>query len=158
MRGGDRRRQRARDEEQGVASQVPSGEAVDRGSARNFALALGRGLIGRCPNCGKGALFRSCLRVNDRCPACGEDLSAERADDAPAFVTLLLTCFLCGAGVLLSDALLPNVRPLVAAVILGVVAAALSVLMLPRVKGAVVASQWSLRMHGFGGERPPASQ
>jgi len=43
-----------------------------------------RGFFGRCPNCGRGALFRGYLGVNPRCAACGEDLSAERADDAPA--------------------------------------------------------------------------
>src|SRR5438552_675639 len=67
-------------------------QTVDRPVNRNFAVAVGRGLLGRCPNCGKGAMFRAYLSVNPRCPACGEDLSVQRADDAPAFVTLLVVC------------------------------------------------------------------
>ena len=72
---------------------------------RNLAVAMGRGFIGRCPNCGKGAMFRAYLSVNRRCPACDEDLSGERADDAPAFLTLLVGCLVGCAGVLLSTSL-----------------------------------------------------
>ena len=78
-------------------------EAVDGPRKRSPAVAVGRGLIGRCPNCGRGAMFRAYLSVNPRCPACGEDLSGHRADDAPAFLTLLVACFVGGLGVLLSD-------------------------------------------------------
>jgi uncharacterized protein (DUF983 family) len=82
--------------------------AVDGPMDRNLAVAVGRGLMGRCPNCGKGAMFRGYLSVNPRCPVCGEDLSFQRADDAPAFVTLLVVCFVGGAGVLVSDVASPH--------------------------------------------------
>jgi hypothetical protein len=32
--------------------------AVDGPMDRNLAVAVGRGFLGRCPNCGKGAMFR----------------------------------------------------------------------------------------------------
>ena len=70
---------------------------------RDLTLALWRGFLGRCPKCGKGAMFRAYLRVNPRCPVCYEDLSPQRADDAPAYLTLLIVCHVVGAGVLLSD-------------------------------------------------------
>jgi len=51
---------------------------------RDLGLALRRGFFGRCPNCGDGQIFRAYLKVVDACAACGEDLSPQRADDAPA--------------------------------------------------------------------------
>ena len=118
---------------------------------RNLAVAVGRGFLGRCPNCGKGAMFRAYLSVNPRCPVCGEDLSAERADDAPAFLTLLVACFVGGAGVLLSDDASSQMPLLAVAVIWLAVTAVVGLMVLPRIKGAVVGYQWALRLHGFGG-------
>ena len=117
---------------------------------RDLTLALWRGFLGRCPNCGKGAMFRAYLRVAPRCPVCHEDLSPQRADDAPAYLTLLIVCHVIGAGVLFSDEILPN-APLIIAISFWLAATALmSILILPRMKGAVVGYQWALRMHGFG--------
>ena len=125
---------------------------------RNLALALRRGLLGRCPNCGRGALFHSYLGLNRRCPACDEDLSAERADDAPAFITLLLGCFVGGFGILVSNIFWPDSSLVVTALVWLVVTAAVTLLVLPRIKGAVVAGEWALRMHGFeAAKRPPPS-
>jgi uncharacterized protein (DUF983 family) len=120
---------------------------------RNLAVAMGRGLIGRCPNCGKGAMFRAYLSVNRRCPVCDEDLSGERADDAPAFLTLLIACFVGCAGVLLSDDASSQTPILLVVLFWLVVTAVTSLLVLPRIKGAVVGYQWALRMHGFAGPR-----
>ena len=47
---------------------------------------LRRGLLGRCPCCGKGRTFRAFLKVSDRCDVCGEELFHHRADDFPAYV------------------------------------------------------------------------
>ena len=44
--------------------------------------ALTRGWRGKCPACGEGRLFSAYLKVNDTCPACGEELFHHRADDA----------------------------------------------------------------------------
>jgi len=128
-------------------------QPVDGSMKRNLAVAVGRGLLGRCPDCGKGAMFRAYLRVNQRCPVCGEDLSAQRADDAPAFLTLLVGCLVGGAGVLLSDDASSQTPLLVVALFWLVVTAVASLLVLPRIKGAVVGYQWALRMHGFGAAR-----
>jgi len=51
---------------------------------------LRRGLLGRCPCCGKGRTFRAFLKVTDRCDVCGEELFHHRADDFPAYVVILL--------------------------------------------------------------------
>jgi uncharacterized protein (DUF983 family) len=120
---------------------------------RNLPVAVGRGLMGRCPRCGKGAMFRGYLSVNPRCPVCGEDLSFQRADDAPAFVTLLVICFVGGAGVLGSDVASPQTPLLAVALFWLVVTAVASLLVLRLTKGAVIGYQWALRMHGFAGQR-----
>ncbi|HKI15215.1 MAG TPA: DUF983 domain-containing protein, partial [Roseiarcus sp.] len=70
---------------------------------RSLREAVTRGLIGRCPACGRGPLFRSYLKAVNTCKVCGEDLSHHRADDAPAYVTLLIVAHGVGAGVLMSD-------------------------------------------------------
>lgn len=50
-----------------------------------------RGLSLRCPKCGVGKLFKSYLKQNDFCPHCGESFKQYRADDGPAWLTILLT-------------------------------------------------------------------
>ncbi len=134
------------------ASPAPP-QAVDGPRKRSLAHAVGRGFAGRCPNCGRGAIFRAYLSVNPRCPACGEDLSGHRADDAPAFLTLLVACFVGGLGVLLSDDASSQMPLLAVAAFWLVVTAVVGLLVLPRLKGAVVGYQWALRLHGFGGRR-----
>ena len=112
--------------------------------------AVCRGLCGRCPACGRGRLFRSYLKLEPMCKVCGEDLSHARADDAPAYLTMLVMCHVACGGVLMSE---NNGTSLMAsAVIWLAVAIGVSLVILPRMKGAVVGQQWALGMHGFGGD------
>lgn len=53
--------------------------------------AIGRGLMGRCPACGKAHLFNGFLRVVPECGNCGAPLGLARADDAPPYLTILVT-------------------------------------------------------------------
>jgi uncharacterized protein (DUF983 family) len=117
---------------------------------RSLREAVTRGLFGRCPACGRGRLFRSYLKVVNTCKVCGEDLSHHRADDAPAYVTMLIVGHLVAAGVLMSDELWPNSSLLWVAVFWLAMTVAASLLILPRAKGAIVGQQWALCMHGFG--------
>lgn len=117
---------------------------------RPMRAAMLRGWRRRCPNCGEGAMLRGYLKVRDRCPVCGEDLHHHRADDGPAYLTILIV------GHLMAPALLwaftefrPD--PLVLAAVFSAGTVALSLYLLPRLKGVLVAIQWSRRMHGFGG-------
>lgn len=125
-------------------------------SDRQTALAMRRGAMGRCPNCGQGKLFRSYLRVNDSCPACGEALHHQRADDGPAYLTILVVSHILTPLLLI---VFVAWRPSVAAMLVGFLGAAvvLSLVMLQPIKGAMVGLQWARRMHGFGdGDRIPA--
>ncbi len=53
--------------------------------------AIGRGLLGRCPGCGQSHLFNGFLRVVAECRNCGAPLGLARADDAPPYLTILVT-------------------------------------------------------------------
>ncbi len=117
---------------------------------RDVALAVRRGFFGRCPRCGEGRMFRAYLKVADACPACGEDLSPQRADDAPAYITMLIVGHFIVAGIIAAEDWWPDSPVLLGSIVWTLLAGAVSLLILPRVKGALVGYQWAVRMHGFG--------
>jgi uncharacterized protein (DUF983 family) len=55
-----------------------------------LAQAIGRGLRGRCPVCGRGKIFDGFLTVVTVCHECGAPLGLARADDAPPYFTILI--------------------------------------------------------------------
>ncbi len=113
--------------------------------------AIWRGLQCKCPNCGGGDMFARFLKVADTCPSCGEVLSHHRADDGPAYLTILIVAHIIGLGFhLVWSWFRPD--PLIMATGFAIAAVALSLWLLPRMKGMIVAIQWSRRMHGFGGD------
>ncbi|MEM8536630.1 MAG: DUF983 domain-containing protein [Pseudomonadota bacterium] len=111
--------------------------------------AIWRGLQCKCPKCGKASLFDSYLKVVDECPACGEVLHHHRADDGPAYLTILLVGHLIGFAIHIMWVMY-RPDPWVMATVLSLGAVALSLYLLPRMKGMVVGIQWARRMHGFG--------
>jgi uncharacterized protein (DUF983 family) len=119
---------------------------------RPLGQAIKRGLLGRCPACGRGRLFRAYLKLDTMCRVCGEDLSHARADDAPAYLTMLVVCHVVGGGVLMSEDAWPKSSLTTTALVWLTVAVVASLILLPRMKGAVVGQQWALGMHGFGGD------
>jgi len=55
--------------------------------------AVRRGLFGRCPRCGKGALFAGFLTVAPRCESCGLDFTFADSADGPAFFVMSFAGF-----------------------------------------------------------------
>ncbi|MDR6787609.1 uncharacterized protein (DUF983 family) [Sphingomonas sp. BE138] len=53
---------------------------------------LSTGARGRCPRCGKGALFRGFLSIRDRCAVCGLDYGYADPADGPAVFVQLFAC------------------------------------------------------------------
>jgi uncharacterized protein (DUF983 family) len=107
--------------------------------------AMLRGLRGRCPHCGRGALYYRYLKVNPRCPVCGHDLAQYPADDGPAYFTILIT----GHMVVVPLLLFPVIwkAPLVLAIPGTLVPlATFTLLFLPRVKGAVIGLHYGLKI------------
>ncbi len=111
--------------------------------------AMLRGARGRCPACGEGRLFTGYLKVADACPACHEDLHHQRADDGPAYLTILIVSHL-GAPLLLASFIAWRPSAMTMILSFGIGAIVLSLAMLPVIKGAMVGLQWARRMHGFG--------
>jgi uncharacterized protein (DUF983 family) len=106
-----------------------------------IALGVRRGLGLRCPECGEGRLFSSFLKVKG-CEACGADNTIHPSDDAPPYLTLFLVGhFIVSFMLWLDKAWAPAMwvqfaiwLPLIAAVTL---------VTLPYMKGAVVGFAWA---------------
>lgn len=129
---------------------------ADQQNERLTGRAMLSGAAGRCPSCDKGRIFSSYLKVNDHCPNCGEALHHQRADDGPAYLTILIVSHLAAPLLLwVFVAYRPSTPTLLIGFCAGTVIA--SLFLLPRIKGAMIALQWARRMHGFGFEAEPES-
>jgi len=118
---------------------------------RDGASALLNGLRGCCPHCSRGRLFRAFLKVADQCPACGEELHHQRADDAPAyFVILIVGHIVVPLALAVEVAFAPSYW--VHFLLWMPLTLILSIGLLQPVKGAIVGWQWANRMHGFGAD------
>ncbi|WP_054002286.1 DUF983 domain-containing protein [Shimia sp. SK013] len=110
--------------------------------------ALKRGWRRKCPNCGTGPMLKDYLKVRDHCSVCKQELHHHRADDGPAYLTILIVGHLMAP--LLHIAFVKwRPEPLILFTVFAVGCVALSLYLLPRLKGCVVAFQWARRMHGF---------
>jgi len=119
---------------------------------RDTMSAVWKGWRRRCPNCGSGPLMKGYLTVRHDCVACREALHHHRADDGPAYLTILIVGHIMAPALLaVFTAWRPDPMTLAAVFVTGTVA--LSLWLLPRLKGALVGFQWARRMHGFGGAR-----
>ena len=119
---------------------------------RPIARAIRRGLFGRCPQCGRGRIFRAYLKVADTCPACGEALHHQRADDAPPYVTILIVGHVVVGLMLFVETFDDNAPLWIHMALWPALAVVLSLWLLPLIKGALIGYQWALKMHGFGDE------
>lgn len=137
---------------QAPAQTTASTEVADRSTRQ----AMLRGARGRCPACGQGRLFQGYLKVVDHCPNCGEAMHHQRADDGPAYLTILLVSHL-GAPLLLASYIAWRPSAMTIILAFGIGAIVLSLLLLPIFKGGMVGLQWARRMHGFGDNAEPAS-
>ena len=116
---------------------------------RKVRPAMLRGWRRRCPNCGRGPMMKSYLKVREACPVCDQELGAHhRADDGPAYLTILIVGHLMAPAIIWAFITF-RPDPMVLASTFTVGCVALSLYLLPRLKGAIVALQWAKRLHGF---------
>ncbi|WP_299930379.1 DUF983 domain-containing protein [uncultured Pelagimonas sp.] len=115
---------------------------------RNIKRAIGRGLLLRCPDCGKGKLLHSYLKVNETCDCCGLELHKAKADDGPAYLTILIVGHILAFGLHYSFV---TYRPEPMTIVLIGLALTMSssLLLLPRMKGLIIGFQWAKRMYGL---------
>ncbi|WP_332766896.1 DUF983 domain-containing protein [Phenylobacterium sp.] len=114
-----------------------------RTTAGTTFLGLKRGAWGRCPNCGDGRLFRAYLKVRSVCEVCGHENGRYPSDDAPPYFTILIVGHLVVAPLLAFRVIWTVPTGLLLAILLPALAA-LTLAVLPIVKGAVVGVLWAL--------------
>lgn len=113
--------------------------------------AVFNGFRRKCPRCGSGSLMKSYLQVRDTCTVCRQEFHHHRADDGPAYLTILIVGHLMAPIMHISFTTF-RPEPLVMFTIFTVGCVGLSLYLLPRLKGAIVGFQWARHMHGFGDE------
>jgi uncharacterized protein (DUF983 family) len=106
-----------------------------------------RGVLGRCPKCGRGRLFYRYLKVVDRCSVCGEQYGHYRADDAPPWLTIMLVGHMTVPLILvLEENFAPP--PWMEYVVYLPIVVLLTLSLLPRCKGVILAILWKTKAEG----------
>jgi uncharacterized protein (DUF983 family) len=113
-----------------------------RETAHPVGRSILRGARHRCPACGEGRLFWRYLKVEPSCDACATNLAQFRADDGPAYLTIILVGHLMVVPLLF----VPFVwqRPEVSLPVLLVALAAITLALLSAVKGGWVGLMYAL--------------
>lgn len=129
---------------------TPHSLTADSDAERPFWPAVRNGWSRHCPACGAGPMLQGYLKVRESCPVCGEALHHHRADDGPAYLTILIVGHVM-APLIFYVFTHYRPEPTTMLAMFSVFCVGLSLYLLPRLKGALVALQWAKRMHGFGG-------
>lgn len=120
---------------------------------RSLWHGIANGIMCRCPNCGKGKLYRAYLKINENCSECGEHLGSARADDFPPYIAIFIVGHVL-VGWMLHSEMSGPVDPMFYVWTMIPMAIILPILMLPSIKGAVVGLQWANYMYGFDPANP----
>jgi len=117
------------------------------GGRRSKPAAVLRGALGLCPRCGRGRLFHRYLKVTDRCAVCGEPYGHFRADDAPPWMTIIVTGHILVPVILaVEQGFHPALWVQIA--VWPALALILALTLLPRCKGVVLGLLWALKAEG----------
>lgn len=112
-------------------------------SQSKLITGLVRGFTERCPECGEGRLFHRYLKVESPCRSCGHDNAQYPSDDAPPYFTILII----GHVVIAPLLFFPFIWTWPVGWVIGTTLPAIAILtlvLLPRVKGAVIGAQWAI--------------
>lgn len=104
--------------------------------------AVKNGLKSKCPNCGDGKLFKAYLKPVDTCSSCGENWEAVRADDGPAWLTILVVGHIVGP-IFMAAVLNEALPKWIALGLFPIVTIAMCLAVLPLSKGAFMAIIWA---------------
>ena len=110
-----------------------------------FATAIGRGIAGRCPACGRSRLFRGFLGVESACPHCTAPLGAYRSDDLPPYLTIFIVGHIIVPLMLIAEKTWSPSEWVLAAIFLPLTLL-LTVLLMRPVKGATLGLMLCLGM------------
>ena len=109
---------------------------------RSVWSGLRRGFQRKCPNCGDGHLFAGYLKVAPVCAHCGQDNGRYRADDGPAYLTVLLIGHILVAPALVFP-IIWEADPMIVVPIALVTVAAATLALLGCIKGAWIGMMWA---------------
>lgn len=119
----------------------------DQDDGPSFGTTLLRGLLKRCPRCGHGALYAKYLKPKDRCETCQAEIGVIRADDMPAYLTIVVVGHIVVPLALVVEKLYaPSVSVHMALWLPMIVVMTLA--MLPGIKGATIGLMWRLGLRG----------
>lgn len=104
------------------------------------------GLLCRCPRCGTGKLFARYLKLNTACPVCHLDLKFADSGDGPAIFVIFIVAPVVIVLALVVDAVF-GPPPFVHLFLWIPATLALSLLLLPPFKGALVSLQYRHDAH-----------
>jgi uncharacterized protein (DUF983 family) len=108
---------------------------------------MGRGARSRCPNCGRSPLFRAYLKPVDACAHCNEVFKHIRADDGPAWLTILIVGHIVVGLALTMEVYAP--MPVWASIALFCsLSLGLILWLLPRAKGIFIGAIWAMKAPG----------
>ena len=110
--------------------------------------SLVRGWSRNCPRFENDTLLKNYLCLKSTCNINGLDFSGARADDVPAYLTILIFGLLM-APLLNFTFVKWGPEPIVLFVLFAVGCVSLSLYLLPRTKGVIVSLQWERKMHAL---------
>ena len=119
--------------------------------------AVLRGARNACPRCARGKLFARFLRATPCCASCDQDWTLHQADDFPPYLSILITGHVMAPFALIA-ATHPDVPSWISTTLILSTATCIAIGLLQPAKGAIIALQWWLGMHGFKQNpgRPPS--
>jgi uncharacterized protein (DUF983 family) len=116
---------------------------------RPLGEAMLRGFRCRCPHCGEGRLFGRFLKPVMTCASCGENVEGQRSDDLPPYVTIMIVGHVIVPAVLAVEMSANPWSIWVNFVVWLPLTLVMTLALMQPVKGAIIAMQWALRLHGF---------
>jgi uncharacterized protein (DUF983 family) len=116
-------------------------------STRQVLSAVARGARRSCPNCGRSPLYRAYLKQVDSCAHCNEVFKHIRADDGPAWLTILIVGHIVVGIALALEVYAP--QPVAASIVLFCALSLGMILwLLPRAKGIFIGAIWAMKAPG----------
>ena len=116
--------------------------------AKHVFSAVFRGARARCPKCGQGRLFRAYLKPVDECTECHVSLKHVRADDGPAWLTILVVGHIV-VGLALSLEVYSPMPVAISVAMFTALALAMIAWFLPLAKGMFVGAIWAMDATGI---------
>ena len=116
-------------------------ERAASSDGQSLGSTLAAGILGRCPACHRGKLYRGYLTVAPKCDNCGLDYAFADSGDGPAVFVILVTGFVITGLALITEILYAPPYWL-HALLWGSLAILLPLLLLRSFKGVLIALQF----------------